>query len=134
MVRDRMHAVEQAIGTLLQDAYRIEAALAPLPGEHDLNLRLRATNGNDYLLKLHAPGDDAELEMQMAVLDYLETNAPELALSRAIRTRQGAVSIPADIDGPRTARLLTWLPGTIWAKSTVRGRHSAEALGRLLGR
>ncbi|RDJ12313.1 4-aminobutyrate aminotransferase [Rhizobium grahamii] len=132
MVRDRMHAIKQAIGTLLRDAYGIEAALSPLPGEHDLNLRLRA-DGSDYLLKLHAAGDDVELDMQMAVLDYLQSNAPELPLSRAIRTRQGAVSIPAEIDGPRTARLLTWLPGTIWAKSTVRGRHSAEALGRLLG-
>ena len=124
---------QAAIEALLREHYGVEGTLSPLPGEHDLNFRVKAADGAQYLLKLHAPGDAQELAMQVAVLEHLRAVAPHLPVSRAIAARSGAATLAADIRGPRTARLLDWLPGDIWAKAENRHAASAATLGRLLG-
>ncbi len=116
----------------LSDTYGIEAILSPLPGEHDLNYRVSAADGQEFLLKLHATGDADELDMQVAVLEHLAAKASDLSVSRAFRDRSGAVTSKIELRGPRTARLLSWLPGDIWAKAPIRNAASAESLGRLL--
>jgi 4-aminobutyrate aminotransferase-like enzyme/Ser/Thr protein kinase RdoA (MazF antagonist) len=122
-----------AIETLLRESYGIAGAITALPGEHDLNYRVDAADGARYLLKLHAPGDADDLAMQIAVLDHLGDAAPHLPVSRALPNRAGMQTVAAEIRGPRTARLLTWLPGDIWSRSNVRGKDSVATLGRLLG-
>ena len=122
-----------AIRALLIETYGIEGDISPLPGEHDLNYRVRAQDGEQYLLKLHAPGDADELDMQVAVLDHLAKTAVDLPVSRPVPGRAGASTVKAMVRGERTARLLTWLPGDIWVKSASRGLTSAETLGHLLG-
>ena len=58
--------------------------LSPLPGEHDLNFRLKGQS--EALLKLHAPDNDpALLDLQIAVLDHLQRVAPDLPVSRQWR-------------------------------------------------
>ncbi|MGN7737024.1 aminotransferase class III-fold pyridoxal phosphate-dependent enzyme [Ensifer sp. 22564] len=126
---------EQELATIrawLSATYGIEASLSPLPGEHDLNYRVSAADGQEYLLKLHAAGDADELDMQVSVLEHLAAKASDLSVSRALRDRSGAVTGKIELRGPRTARLLSWLPGDIWAKAPVRNAASAESLGRLL--
>ncbi|KQV44496.1 MULTISPECIES: aminotransferase class III-fold pyridoxal phosphate-dependent enzyme [unclassified Rhizobium] len=123
----------ETIGALLRDSYGIAGKVSGLPGEHDLNYRIEAEDGTRYLLKLHAPGDADDLGMQMAVLDHLSTVAPHLPISRALPDRSGAAAIAATLRGERTARLLTWLPGDVWSRSTARSMESVTTLGRLLG-
>lgn len=123
----------EAIDALLRDSYGIAGKVSALPGEHDLNYRIEAIHGMRYLLKLHAPGDADDLGMQMAVLDHLSSVAPHLSVSRALPDTAGSISVATDLRGPRTARLLTWLPGDVWSRSTVRSMDSAVTLGRLLG-
>lgn len=123
----------QAIETLLREHYGLAGTITPLPGEHDLNYRIEAADGARYLLKLHAPGDADDLAMQVAVLEHLAEAAPHLPVSRALPTRTGAKTVAADVRGPRTARLLTWLPGEIWSRAATRGAESTATLGRLLG-
>ncbi|MDQ0322767.1 4-aminobutyrate aminotransferase-like enzyme/Ser/Thr protein kinase RdoA (MazF antagonist) [Pararhizobium capsulatum DSM 1112] len=123
----------EAIDALLRDSYGIAGRITALPGEHDLNYRIEAADGARYLLKLHAPGEADDLGMQMAVLDHLSEAAPHLSVSRALPDRAGAASITTELRGPRTARLLTWLPGDVWSRSAARNMESAVTLGRLLG-
>ncbi|OCP15567.1 MULTISPECIES: aminotransferase class III-fold pyridoxal phosphate-dependent enzyme [unclassified Ensifer] len=136
MTQNDLNAEQElaAIRALLIEAYGIEGDVSPLPGEHDLNYRIRAQDGEQYLLKLHAPGDADDLDMQVAVLDQLAKTAADLPVSRPVPSRAGAATVKATVRGERTARLLTWLPGDIWAKSASRGPASAETLGHLLGR
>ncbi|MDB5556436.1 MAG: 4-aminobutyrate transaminase [Rhizobium sp.] len=122
-----------AVATILKELYSIEGAVAPLPGEHDLNFRVEAGDGRRFLLKLHAPGDDQSLDMQVAVLDHLNRTAPELRISRQLPSTAGAVLTPVDHGGKRKARLLSWIEGDVWAKSKNRGPASAASLGALLG-
>ena len=123
----------ETIGALLRDSYGIAGKISALPGEHDLNYRIEAEDGTRYLLKLHAPGDADDLGMQMAVLDHLSAVAPHLSISHALPDRSGAAAIAATLRGERTARLLTWLPGDVWSRSTARSMESVTTLGRLLG-
>ncbi|MBK5568343.1 aminotransferase class III-fold pyridoxal phosphate-dependent enzyme [Ensifer sp. SSB1] len=126
---------EQELATIrawLKETYGIDASLSPLPGEHDLNYRVTATDGGEFLLKLHAVGDADELDMQVAVLEHLAAKSTDLSISRALRTRSGGVTSGIELRGRRTARLLSWLQGDIWAKAAVRNVASAESLGRLL--
>jgi Ser/Thr protein kinase RdoA (MazF antagonist) len=101
---------------LARELYGLDAAATALPGEHDLNFRLDA-NGSRYVLKLHRPG--ADLELEDAVLEHLrdEPAVPRLA------------GRTADA-GERTARLLTWLDGQPWAG----GGGDLESLGRTVAR
>ncbi|MEI6801221.1 MAG: phosphotransferase, partial [Pseudomonadota bacterium] len=108
--------------------FGLKGDLIPLPGEHDLNFRLKGPQ--EALVKLHAPDTDpALLDLQIAVLDHLERVAPDLPVSRQLR-REGRALIPC---AGYQARVLSWLPGQVWAKAT-RHAHSAAGLGRLLGR
>ena len=102
--------------------------LSSLPGEHDLNFRLQGQS--EALLKLHAPDNDpALLDLQIAVLDHLQRVAPDLPVSRQWRLA-GQALIPC---AGYQARVLSWLPGQVWAKA-ARTAQSAASLGRLLGR
>lgn len=102
--------------------------LSPLPGEHDLNFRLKGAQ--EVLVKLHAPDTDpAVLDMQIAVLDHLQRVAPDLPVSRQLRLA-GQALVPC---GGYQVRVLSWLPGQVWAKAR-RGAGSTAGLGRLLGR
>ncbi|WP_428647019.1 aminotransferase class III-fold pyridoxal phosphate-dependent enzyme [Roseibium sp.] len=117
---------------LLEDLYGLQGEIFPLPGEHDLNFHIRTSQGRDYLLKLHAPCDAAELDMQVAVLEHLVGTAPNLPVSRAVPDRNGAILSDVDYRGPRKARLLTWLDGNVWAKADVRGKNATASLGGML--
>ncbi|MBD9373680.1 aminotransferase class III-fold pyridoxal phosphate-dependent enzyme [Rhizobium sp. ARZ01] len=123
----------EAIGALLRDSYAMAGEVSALPGEHDLNYRIRRTDGATFLLKLHAPGAPLDLAMQMAVLDHLANVAPDLPISRALPGVNGAAITTARVRGERIARLLTWLPGEVWSRSAARVDESVATLGRLLG-
>ena len=114
--------------TKLLAGFGLGGDLSPLPGEHDLNFRL--IGPTEALVKLHAPDSDpALLDLQIAVLDHLQRVAPDLPVSRQLRLA-GQALVPC---AGYHARVLSWLPGQVWAKAT-RAAQSAAGLGRLLGR
>jgi len=124
------------LAAILGTGFGISGSLRELPGEHDINRHVKADDGHDYLLKVHTPEttDATSLDMQVKVLEHLTAAAPELPLSRHIAARNGAILHPCGPQGRHQARLLTWLPGTVWAKAKERGPESAASLGALLAR
>ena len=118
-----------ALAEVLQREFGVTGELSALPGEHDLNFRVTGPDGA-YLLKLHAPGSDAGLlDLQIAVLDHLAKVAPDLPVSRQLRSPKGAL-VPCQ---GYQARLLSWLDGAVWARAP-RSSASFASLGALLGR
>ncbi|MGK9263128.1 aminotransferase class III-fold pyridoxal phosphate-dependent enzyme [Sinorhizobium meliloti] len=124
----------EAIEALLAREYGVAGETVALPGEHDLNFRIQASDGRAFLLKLHALGAPEELDMQIAVLDHLAREATDLPVSKALPSRSGVSFIRVEFKGERVARLLTWLPGEIWARAANRTSNSVETLGALLGK
>ncbi|UTW07971.1 phosphotransferase [Pseudomonas benzenivorans] len=132
---DRNASTESArLAAFLAGHYGLQGDCEPLPGGLDLNYRIRATNGQQYLLKLHGAGGELQvLAMQVAALEHLASVAPQLPVSRQLPSRQGAILNAVELRGARQARLLSWPDGTPWAKVPTHTAASCASLGRLLG-
>ena len=133
--------VEEA-ARIARDLYDLEGEVSPLPGEKDLNFRLRRGPGESYVLKLHHPeSDPLELDLQTAALLHLGAQAEPPAAPRVVATADGRASASVETsDGRRRARLLTWLHGRPWAEveptaQRLRdlGRHVAAVDRALVG-
>lgn len=125
---------DQTICAFLHEHYGIVGVLHALPGEHDKNYRVAAQDGKQYLLKLHAPMSElGEVDMQVAVLSHLQAQAPNLPISNPVKTQGGLEVLPFAKQSSCKARLLTWLPGEVWAKSGNKSSASLASLGKILG-
>lgn len=125
--------MHESLKRFLDAEYGISGELSPLPGEHDLNFRVSATDGSQYLLKLHAAASlGPALEMQIDVIEHLAETSPSLPVSRHVRNRSGNILLE-NVVAHYGARLLEWREGTVWAKAVNRSAHSAASLGLLLG-
>ena len=108
----------------LAEQFALQGSLEPLPGEHDRNFKVTASDGGRYLFKVHpAAPDDARIDLQAAVLRHLEQHAPELPLPRLFLGRDGRplATVPDAEGRARRLRLTTWLDGTVWVDAPRRG-------------
>jgi Ser/Thr protein kinase RdoA (MazF antagonist) len=121
---------------LARERYGIEARAARLTGERDENFRLTAADGRDYVLKVAHPAENPSVtDLTTKALLHLESVDPALPCPRVVRERGGGSSICFidDERTPRTARVLTYLPGQPLGASAHPQRLRAEC-GRLGGR
>jgi 4-aminobutyrate aminotransferase-like enzyme/Ser/Thr protein kinase RdoA (MazF antagonist) len=119
----------------LREAFGLSGELEPLPGEHDRNFKVTASDGARYLFKIHgARVAPARAELQAAALQHLEHAAPLLPVPRLFLGRSGAMlPIVRDAQGAeRRLRLTTWLDGATWADAPHRALGAMDTLGRLL--
>ncbi len=121
--------------SLVHEFYNLDATVEPLPGELDLNYRVRTSDG-DFVLKLSRPGTDLKaLELQHAVMDHLASKSTvDVARMMPTRSGDGITQITDSAGNKQWMRLLTWIPGRPIA--TVRP-HTDELLknwGGLCGR
>jgi 4-aminobutyrate aminotransferase-like enzyme/Ser/Thr protein kinase RdoA (MazF antagonist) len=105
---------EDQAARLLRELYGIEGDCARLYSERDQNFRVRAADGDGYVLKIaNSDEDPAVLDLQHQALAHVETRDPELPVPRVIRTRDGALSATVDDSGGKghIVRLLSYMPG-----------------------
>ncbi len=122
---------------LLTDVYGLSAAeIIPLPGEYDLNFRVKSTEGEDYVLKVTHPSRTfAEIDLQCQALRYAAEHAPGLLLPQPQPTRDGdfVAHYPVSDDLPRLVWLLTYVPGKVMAKVMPHHPELLHSLGHWLG-
>jgi 4-aminobutyrate aminotransferase-like enzyme/Ser/Thr protein kinase RdoA (MazF antagonist) len=129
-----MQFSEPDLHVILKSGFDLAGEFRALPGEHDINRHVAAADGKAYLLKIHAPGaEPLSLDMQVKVLEHLAAVAPALPVSRQMRTGQDALLFPCGPERQHQARLLSWLPGQVWAKAQNRSSRTTASLGALLG-
>ncbi|MFQ6021117.1 MAG: aminotransferase class III-fold pyridoxal phosphate-dependent enzyme [Acidiferrobacterales bacterium] len=122
---------------ILSRLYGISGRASRLPGELDVNFRIDADSGAQFLLKIHSPDSKPEiLDLQNKALAHLQRVAPHLDLPRVVPTRSGDESgiWPGDEDASHSVRLLTWLEGRLWAEMKPSVTETGPALGTFLGR
>lgn len=99
---------------LLEQVYGLEVrALHRLPTERDDTFRVR-TDDATLVAKLAHPLDDPRvLHDQLAVLERLAREHPDLPVQRIVPARDGALLTPVEAadDRPRLLRVLTYLEG-----------------------
>ncbi|MCV6600305.1 MAG: aminotransferase class III-fold pyridoxal phosphate-dependent enzyme [Cohaesibacter sp.] len=125
------------ISGLAASLYSLSGSWKSLVSERDQNLRLDAQGSNDrYVLKIsNADEDRALVDLQCACLSHMALCAPELALPRLIKTKDGkeiGQTGLANGEADHMLRLVSYLDGTTYAdmpKSTSLRR----ALGSFMG-
>ncbi|MFG1684392.1 aminotransferase class III-fold pyridoxal phosphate-dependent enzyme [Nonomuraea sp. NPDC049269] len=112
------------------DLFGVTASATLLPGELDWNARLDVEGAPAYVLKVHHPATDPSvLALQDAVLEHVALTAPRVAVPRLLAT--AGVSFGGHA---RRARLLEWLPGTVWADAGPPDEARLRALGATVAR
>ncbi len=120
----------------LRAQWGLDARLDRLDGEYDLNFLARATNGQDYVLKVMRPGCDKGLvDLQVRALEHIAAQAPGLPFPKVFPDLNGTVlpEIEDSLGQPRIAWLLERLPGECYAHAAPKSEALILKLGRVLG-
>lgn len=121
------------IQDVLREHYGLEASgQEVLGGESDHNVRVSTADGAQFLLKAtKGSTEDVALRWQNDVLAHLADRVPDLPVSRLVPARSGDTLVAV---GPYVVRLLTWLPGTMFAAMPQHPRPLLTELGAAAGR
>src|SRR5262249_17322991 len=99
---------------LARELYGLPATALSLPGEYHNNFDLMGTAGEQYVLKIMAPGyRDDLLDLQICALEHLGSRAPGLSLPRVCPTSAGSPTarVVAGDGQARQVWLLSFIPG-----------------------
>jgi len=127
--------VEEA-SRLAREYYGLNAVAQPLPSERDQNFYLRTDAGQEFVLKIaNATEERALLELQNEVLEHLADHAPELSLSRVCHslTNDSIVTVTNGDGAAHLMRLLTYVPGQLFAHVNPHTPTLLHSLGRVMG-
>ncbi len=117
--------------------YGLHVEAEPLPGERDYNFYLKTEAGQAFVLKI-APADEhrALLEMQNAALEHLAARDASLALPQVRVTSAGeAIATVTSAAGTQHfARMLTYMPGMLFAEARPHSPQLLRSLGAALGK
>jgi 4-aminobutyrate aminotransferase-like enzyme/Ser/Thr protein kinase RdoA (MazF antagonist) len=126
------HALARAVHA----AYGLEGSLAPVAGENE-NYELRLADGRRFVLKLAPAGESrARIELEHEAVEAMAGRASGLALPRLRPARNGEVVVELALDdspgaAPRLARLLAFVPGSVWGRHVPASPSMLGSLGRL---
>src|SRR5579859_1717151 len=127
---------EAEAAKVAREIYHLAARASRLPGEYDDNFRLSLEDGREFVLKvMHPARERSFIELQCAALQHLAQNAPQLTLPRVCATPGGDSFSSARVaeNGERFVWLLTYLPGTVFAKVRPHDSGLLGELGKFLG-
>lgn len=127
--------IERAVA-LVRERYGFESRATRLTGERDENFKLTAPVGTEYVLKIaNSAENPAVTDLGTAALLHVEKTDPAFPCPRVVRDRNGDTHVRfADESGvERTARILTYLPGTLLG-TAARSQRQRAACGRVGGR
>lgn len=116
--------------------YGVQGTAASLPGELDLNFKIKTPKGT-FLLKISRPDTDAAyLEFQQAILQYVVESDHEITSPVPIPDLHGSyISETKDESGNvRMVRLLTWMEGRLWSGVNPVNNNLLYSLGEEAGR
>ncbi len=120
----------------LAERYGLTGTIEELPSERDRNFLVRPAGRSPVVLKV-AHADEARdvLDLQHRALARLADRAPDLTLPMVVSSQAGDELVTlAGQRGDHLARVLTWVPGRVWAEVSPHSPPLLDSLGRVLGR
>jgi len=121
---------------LAHDHYGLSVMAQALPGERDRNFLLTDIAGRAYVLKIAQLAEQrSPLELQHRVLTRLTERVPTLRFPQVIVTRSGEMiaNVQSSSGDTHLMRLLTYVPGRVWARVTPHTSALLHSLGQALG-
>src|SRR5262249_29338135 len=116
---------------LLRTHFNLQGELKPLPSERDQNFHVKALDGNQYVVKIANSSERRDiLDLQNAAMMHLATHAASLELPRPVTSvhQTQIVSVESHF-----VRLLTYVPGTVFASWKPHSNELLESLGFAIG-
>ncbi len=120
---------------ILAAHWDIRGAIRSLPGERERNFHVYTADGQQFVLKVASPLEDAaSLDLQSSALDHVARALPSAQVPRVVPASDGSRLVPHSIGGePHTARVLTWLPGRPIAEVSPHWPALLRGIGSALG-
>ncbi|MBK7830970.1 MAG: aminotransferase class III-fold pyridoxal phosphate-dependent enzyme [Gemmatimonadetes bacterium] len=121
----------------LSSAWGIDATLDALAGEYDLNLRVTATDGRRFILKVMRPGcDEGFVDLLCRAHAHIQSRDPSVPVPAVIPARDGRLHCTVrDADGnERILWLLAMLEGELYARTTYRPLALLRDFGAVVAR
>ena len=118
------------------EVYGLHAKARVLPGERDANFHLQSAMGQEFVLKIAPTNEQWEaLDLQNQALSHLAVEDASLLLPRVCATVSGdSIDIVSDTQGgEHLVRLLTYVPGQLFAQTQPHTPALLRSLGSLMG-
>ena len=128
--------IEQAEKILLE-LFNIKGIATQLPGEIDLNFKVKTAHEAKYILKISRPDEDETfLDFQQQLLQYVEVNGEKLIAPKIIKDKTGNIisEITDEFGKQRKVRLLTWISGRVWSQVNPQLDDLRYSLGEECGK
>lgn len=139
MTQVRFHAPNLTIADaaeVVKDRYGLTAStIEPLPSERDQNFHVTADGPDSFVLKIsHKDESHESVELQERVLNHLRARVPELLMPRIVPTLAGETltTITGSDGDDNLARMVTFVPGQVWAQVAPHSAALLRSLGRAL--
>ena len=139
MTQVRFHAPRLTIGDaakLAMDRYGlIDTTIEPLPSERDQNFHVITDGPESFVLKVsHKDESQASVELQEQVLNHLRARVTELVMPRVVPALSGDTlsTMRGPDEDDHLVRMVTFVPGQVWADVKPHSRDLLRSLGRAL--
>lgn len=116
---------------IASEHYNISAEASKLDGYVDENFLLKTESGNHFLLKISSEESTEQLDFQVQVLKHLSNKKLDVSLSEIVPNKEGHQLTAVQTN--KTARVLTWLPGRLWATVNPKTESLRNSLGEAAG-
>lgn len=119
---------DRELQAIMRGHYGLRGAFERLNSERDETYLFSADDGRRYVLKIANPHERTDLlAFQTGAFLHLERVAPDLPISRMIRSKEGLASWTLmAADGARTVRLLSYLDGEPLYRVASSGRQARQ--------
>jgi 4-aminobutyrate aminotransferase-like enzyme/Ser/Thr protein kinase RdoA (MazF antagonist) len=134
--QDRPDFTEQDAVQFADEFFNIQGVAQELPSERDRNFYIRTKSGKEFVLKIAATSEQREiLDLQNAAMNHLReqgssVNYPQVQKSR---TGESIVTVSDSKGKPHFIRVLSYLPGKVFAKVNPHTLDLLLDLGKFVG-
>mgnify|MGYP000017608983 CR=1 FL=1 len=121
----------EEVSKIAREHYNISAEVSKLDGYVDQNFLLKTPLAEKFLLKISSEVDINQLDFQIQILKHLSTKELPVLLSEVVpNNKQKPLTL---LPNNKTARVLTWLPGRLWATVNPKTENLRNSLGEAAG-
>ncbi len=127
---------EQDALRIARECFGLEGTAKPLPSERDQNFQFRATDSREFVLKIANVAEQRDiLDLQNKAMEHIAANAASLLVPRVCATPAGEqIATTTAANGAKHfVRLLTYLPGKLFARVNPHSPELLHSLGHALG-
>lgn len=128
-------SIQQA-EVILFELFKIKGTAEELPGEIDLNFRIKTDVSEGYILKISRLNENEKyLDFQQRLLQFVEASEHNLIAPKVITDIHGNTisKITDDFGNERHVRLLSWISGRVWSRVNPQLNDLRYSLGKQCG-